>query len=87
MVSVSIDGAKPVDTACDKHRRFEEELHGLAQPLTTLQCSLEIGLVLGDEASAREALQEGLTELKRILAAVSRLRTIAAAKPIEGKCS
>ncbi len=53
---------------------LEEELHDLAQPLTSLQCRLEIGLLLDDEVSAREALQESLQELKRVLAAVSRMR-------------
>ena len=53
---------------------LEEEFHDLAQPLTSLQCRLEIGLLLGDEVSAREALQESLPELKRVLAAVSRMR-------------
>ncbi len=54
---------------------LEEELHGLAQPLSSLQCRLEIGLLLGDEVSVREALEEGLQELKRVLGAVSRMRT------------
>lgn len=49
-------------------------LHGLAQPLTSLQCRLEIGFLLGDEVSAREALQEGLVELGRVLAALASLR-------------
>lgn len=58
-----------------KYAQLEEELHCVAQPLTSLQCRLEIGLLLGDEVSAREALQESLLELKRVFAAVSRIRT------------
>ena len=53
---------------------LEEALHGVTQPLTSLQCRLEIGLLLGDAVSARQALQDSLLELRRVLAAISRMR-------------
>ncbi len=63
---------------------MEKELHDLSQPLTSLQCRLEIGLLVEDETSAREVLEDCLLELKRVLAAVSRMRTVLAANTGEG---
>lgn len=56
--------------------RLDGELHALSQPLSSLQCRLEIGLLYGDEASAREALEEGLRELVRVNAGVARIRGV-----------
>lgn len=55
---------------------LETELHSLAQPLTSLQCRLEIGILQGTEGAAREALGDGLTELQRVLSAVAHLREV-----------
>jgi hypothetical protein len=51
-----------------------EELHTLSQPLSTLRCRLDIAAMLGDEASAKEAVQGGLEDLDRILESIRRLR-------------
>ena len=37
-------------------QEIESELHDLCQPLTTLQCRLELGLMCGDVASLMEAV-------------------------------
>ena len=65
--------------------KLDEALHDMAQPLTSLQCRLEIGLLLGDEISAREALQESLLELRRVFTAVSRVRAVAEGRGQEKK--
>ena len=63
-----------IEKCQDSYHQLQEAIHGLAQPLTSLQCRLEIGVLLGDEVSAQEALQESLTELRRVLAALAHLR-------------
>ncbi len=55
---------------------LDAELHALAQPMASLQCRLEIGLLLNDVNSAREALREGLLEVKRLTASIDRMRAL-----------
>lgn len=53
---------------------FEREWHDLSQPLTTLQCRLELAQILGDEQSMREAVCEGLEDCTRVFAAIRAMR-------------
>ena len=55
------------------------ELHDMAQPMSSLLCRLELGLILGDEESLREAARGGLDDLQRLTQALSRARQVLAA--------
>ena len=55
-------------------RELENELHGLCQPLTTLQCRLELGRMCGDEVSMMEAIDGGLMETMRLFDGIGKLR-------------
>jgi hypothetical protein len=43
-----------------------QKLHDLAQPLTSLQCRLEISMMDGGEAEMRAAIGEALRECERL---------------------
>jgi hypothetical protein len=52
-----------------------EELHDLCQPLTALQCLLEIARLPGDCHNVLlETVEDSLTETRRIFIAVARMR-------------
>jgi hypothetical protein len=51
-------------------------LHDLCQPLTTLQCRLELAEVTGTEEAYREAVCLGLAECARLVQAVGSMREI-----------
>jgi len=51
-------------------------LHDLCQPLTTLQCRLEIAEVVGTEQAYREAVELGLKECSRMIDAVTVMREV-----------
>jgi len=55
-------------------REFDQALHELCQPLTALQCVLELGKMVGDPKSLQEAVDSGLTETERMFASVIRMR-------------
>ena len=55
-------------------REIERELHDLCQPLTTLQCRLELGQMCGDEASLMEAVEGGLQEITKLFRGIGRMR-------------
>ena len=63
-------------------RQLSKALHDLCQPLTTLQCRLEMASVLGTDAAHREAVELGLRECTRLMDAVEQMRALvrAAAK-------
>ena len=63
---------------------MEVALHDLCQPLTVLQCKLELGLLKGGEEAVHEAVRDGLRECKRLNAAVMTLRQIFQ-RGLEGK--
>ena len=50
------------------------ELHDLCQPLTALQCRLEIGRMLGQTASLEETLSGALEETRRMFEVIARMR-------------
>jgi hypothetical protein len=55
---------------------MEVALHDLCQPLTVLQCKLELGLMKGGEEATQAAIVEGLRECKRLNAAVAMMRNL-----------
>lgn len=58
---------------------LERALHDLAQPMASLQLRLEIGKLLGDEASLKEAVDGASKDMERLVAVLSRMRSILAA--------
>jgi hypothetical protein len=55
-------------------RKIEQLLHDLAQPLTLLQCRLEMGRMSEDVAELKESIDEALTDAERLFAGVNRMR-------------
>lgn len=55
---------------------MEVALHDLCQPLTVLQCKLELGLMKGGEEATQAAVIDGLRECKRLNAAVAMMRNL-----------
>ena len=55
-------------------KQMHNELHDLCQPLTALQCRLEMGRMLGTGEAFEEAVRGGLEETRRMFEAVARLR-------------
>jgi hypothetical protein len=53
-----------------------QALHDLCQPLTTLQCRLELAGVLGTMDAYREAVDAGLAECSRLVESVASMREI-----------
>jgi hypothetical protein len=65
-------------------RRIGKALHDLCQPLTTLQCRLELAQVLGTPEAYREATELGLAECIRLSEAVGSMRAIVRSATQEG---
>jgi hypothetical protein len=55
-------------------RRISQALHELCQPLTTLQCRLEMAELVDTPEACREAVVAGLVECGRMSAAVGTMR-------------
>jgi len=55
-------------------RDLNRELHNLCQPLTSLQCQLELGQMCGDQAALREAVDGGLLETARMFHRIDEMR-------------
>jgi hypothetical protein len=51
-------------------------LHEICQPLTTLQCRLELAEMVGTEPALREAVRMGLLECARMVQAIAVMRGI-----------
>ena len=51
-------------------------LHDLCQPLTTLQCRLEMAILEGSIEGYREAAETGLSECRRMVQLVESMRAI-----------
>ena len=65
-------------------KRMDRALHELCQPLTTLQCGLEIAGLTGTPEAFREAVEMGLTECARLAQVIGSMREILrAARPTE----
>jgi len=67
---------KPTLGTHDGLMGMEAVLHDLCQPLTILQCKLELGLLKGDQASANAAMTDGLRECTRLNLAVNTMRDL-----------
>ena len=57
---------------------LDQELHELAQPISALQCRLEIGKIVGTEHALREAVDGGLDDLFRLTRIFTRIRSLIA---------
>lgn len=55
---------------------IEVALHDFCQPLTVLQCKLEMGLLKGGEEATHAAVIDGLRECKRLNAVVTTMREL-----------
>jgi hypothetical protein len=55
-------------------REIDMELHNLCQPLTALQCRMELARQRGSQEAFRGALDDSLEETGKIFAAVARMR-------------
>jgi hypothetical protein len=53
---------------------LERELHDLCQPVTSLQCRLELGKICGGEEALVEAVDGALEDAARIFTAVAKVR-------------
>ncbi len=58
----------------DTLRQLNQALHDLCQPMTTLQCRLEMAGVVGTNEAYREAVEQGLTECSRLIESVDAMR-------------
>ncbi len=54
--------------------QMHADLHDLCQPLTALQCRLEIGRMQGHESALQEAVDGGLQESKRMFEVINQMR-------------
>ena len=63
--------------------KLDDELHDLSQPLASLQCRLEIGLILGDKDALLDAVNGGLEDLRRITTVLGRMRKLVAKAKLE----
>ncbi len=55
-------------------RRLASALHDLCQPLTALQCRLEIGALTATPTGYAEAVREGLKECERLMSRVKAMQ-------------
>ena len=58
----------------DVWQGFDRELHDLCQPLTALQCRLELGQMIGDHKALLEAVEGAMQETERMFTAIMRMR-------------
>ncbi len=54
--------------------QMHADLHDLCQPLTALQCRLEIGRMTCDESALLGTIDGGLEETRRMFEVISRIR-------------
>lgn len=57
-------------------KKISKAVHDLCQPLTTLQCRLELAGLAGTPEAYREAVDMGLVECARLIDAVGSMREI-----------
>jgi C4-dicarboxylate-specific signal transduction histidine kinase len=62
------------NTQLEALQQLSKALHDLCQPMTTLQCRLEMAGVMGTADAYREAVELGLTECSRLIEAVDAMR-------------
>jgi hypothetical protein len=54
--------------------QLHEELHDICQPLTSLQCRLEVSRLIGGEQALGEAVMGALEDTRRMFELVGRMR-------------
>ena len=59
-----------------KFKQIGAALHEMCQPLTTLQCTLEMAALTDTQEAYREAMETGLAECRRMVASVELMREI-----------
>jgi signal transduction histidine kinase len=59
-----------------QRKQLGDALHDMCQPLTTLQCRLEMAILTDSQEAYREAMEDGLTECRRIVESVKSMREI-----------
>jgi len=59
-----------------KNKQLSAGVHDLCQPLTTLQCRLELATLTRTPEAYRSAVEDGLIECRRLVEAVEILREI-----------
>ena len=59
-----------------KNKQLSAGVHDLCQPLTTLQCRLELATLTRTPDSYREAVEDGLIECRRMVEAIELIRQI-----------
>jgi signal transduction histidine kinase len=64
------------EVCSDVMREIAVSLHDMCQPLTALQCRLEIGEMFGTLEGYRDAVTEALRESERLLVAVNTMREL-----------
>jgi signal transduction histidine kinase len=69
-------GDRAVAGTAEVMRRIAEALHDMCQPLTALQCRLEIGQIHGTAEAYEEAVTEALRESERLLVSVTAMREL-----------
>jgi len=57
-------------------RKISASLHDLCQPLTTLQCRLELAMMINTLEGYREAVELGLVECRRLVEEINQMRVI-----------
>jgi signal transduction histidine kinase len=67
----------------DNRKQISAAVHDLCQPLTTLQCRLELATLTCTPESYREAVEDGLLECRRMVDAVELIREILRAESQE----
>jgi len=60
----------------EKMEQIEDALHDLCQPLTTLQCRLELAGLLNTPEAYREAVDVALVECEKLMSAVISMRGV-----------
>jgi hypothetical protein len=85
MAEATIDARMPVgDTQGATMQQLRIALHDLCQPLTTLQCRLEMAELVGTAEAFAEAVSLGLVECARISQAVAEMRASVCRAPQSG---
>jgi len=60
----------------EQRKQLNGVLHDLCQPVTTLQCRLEMAILSDSVVDYREAAETGMTECRRIVQLVESMRAI-----------
>jgi hypothetical protein len=55
-------------------QRLDRELHDLCQPLTALQCRLELAAMCGDEVSLMEGVKGSSEDMERLFVGIGTMR-------------